>query len=975
MEKLLLRLRFLWLFLLIPAMGISQGVVSGNITDASYGGPLAGVNVVVKGTTVGATSDFDGNYEIEVDFFPATLVFSSLGYATQEIRVGQSMTLNVPMGESATGLDEVVVTGLGTGIKRANLANAVSTVSSDELVGTTAQSTLDGALYGKLTGVNITSSSGAPGGGFALRLRGISSINGNNQPLYIVDGVYVNNAEIPSGLRFASGANRGNEENSSNRIADLDPNDIQNIEVLKGASAAAIYGTRANAGVVIITTKRGRQGKTNISFKQDTGFNTIIKKLGLRPWTAQAVEDAFGAAEVDLYNQAIAGGGLIDYEDEIYGETGFITDTGISARGGGEKTRFFVGASYRDEEGIIANTGFNRFNLRANIDHNISDTFSFSASSNFVRSGSSRSFTGNENEGGLSYGYTLAFTRPWIDLFPDDTGTYPDNPNYTGNPIFVRDQATNEDTNNRFIQGLKFTTNVLNNGTDVVQLIFNGGIDFLANETYVYVPETHQAQRGNQNGFIGVGKNNFTNYNYQGIAVWNTEAMGGDLGLTTQGGISYLEQQTDLVFNQATQLIPDQTNLSQGSAQSITQTTSTVKEFGYFGQIEGNYKDQLIATVGYRFDKSTLNGDPNKYYGFPKASLAVNLHNFDFWQSGTFLDRLKLRAAYGETGSSAAFGSAFTGLNQVSIGGIGGSSINTLKGDPNVEPETSQEFEIGFDAGILQDVSLEFTYYSRDVQDLLLSRALPSSSGFGSETTNLADLQNNGVEVGINIDAFNRENFVWNTNIAFWLNRSEVTRLDVPAFPQPGAGFGLGLGTFYIEEGKPVTQLAGNVDGVPTQIGDVEPDFQMSFLNSFTIAKQFDVNFLLHWKEGGENINLSKLLTDLGGTTPDLDTPEGMERAGLGFVAERFIEPAAYLRLREAAVYYRLKPSAVESIFGDTVEAVKFGISGRNIFTITDYSSYDPETSVNGGAGLSSGIEVTPFPSTKQFYFHLNVNF
>ncbi|MDH3795491.1 MAG: carboxypeptidase-like regulatory domain-containing protein [Flavobacteriaceae bacterium] len=337
MEKLLLRKRFLWLFLLIPVFGFSQGVVSGNITDASDGGPLAGVNVVVKGTSTGTTSDFDGNYEISVDSFPTTLIFSSLGYETKELDVSGAGTLNVSLGESATGLEEVVVTGLGTSIKRSNLANAVSTVSSEELVGTTAQSTLDGALYGKLTGVNITSSSGAPGGGFALRLRGISSINGNNQPLYIVDGVYVNNAEIPSGLRFASGANRGNEENSSNRIADLDPNDIQNIEVLKGASAAAIYGTRANAGVVIITTKRGRAGKTDISFKQDTGFNTIIKKLGLRPWTASAVDAAFGASEVDLYNQAIASGGLIDYEDEIYGETGFITDTGVSVRGGERK--------------------------------------------------------------------------------------------------------------------------------------------------------------------------------------------------------------------------------------------------------------------------------------------------------------------------------------------------------------------------------------------------------------------------------------------------------------------------------------------------------------------------------------------------------------------------------------------------------------------------------------------------------------
>lgn len=972
MKRTLLKVAFVVLFFVLPFIAFAQGTVTGIVTDVGNL-PLPGVTIVEKGTSNGASSDFDGNYSITISSFPTTLQYSYLGYATKEIKVSGSTTLNVSLEESATGLEEVVVTGLGTSIKRSNLANAVATVSSEELVGTTTQATLDGALYGKLTGVNITSSSGAPGGGFALRLRGISSINGNNQPLYIVDGVYINNAEIPSGLRFASGANRGNEENSGNRIADLDPNDIENIEILKGASAAAIYGTRANAGVVIITTKRGRQGKTDIKFSQDTGFNTIIKRLGLRQWTAASVEEAFGAAEVDLFNQAIANGGLFDYEDIIYGETGLITETRLSASGGNEKTKFYVGGSYRNEDGIIKNTGFERFSLRANIDHKISDVFDFSASSNYIRSSSSRSFTGNENEGGLSYGYTLAFTRPWINQFPDSNGTYQDNPNYTGNPIFVRDQAVNEDTNNRFIQGLKLTAKLLNGTKDKVKLIFNGGIDFLANETYVYVPETHQAQRGNQNGFIGVGKNNFTNYNYQGIAVWNRNAMGGDLGLTTQGGISYLEQQTDLVFNQATQLIPNQTNLSQGSAQSIIQNTSTVKEFGFFGQIEGNYRNQLIGTVGYRVDKSTLNGDPNKYYGFPKASLAINLHNYDFWESET-INTLKFRAAYGETGSSGAFGSAFTGLNQVSIGDNGGSSINTLKGDPNIEPETSSEFEVGFDATLFNKVNLEVSYYNRNVNNLLLSRALPASSGFGSETTNLADLENRGLEIGMGIFAFNKEKFSWNTNLSFWFNRSEVTRLDVPAFPQPGAGFGLGLGTFYIEQGKPVTQLAGNVDGIPTQIGDVEPDFQLSFNNTFNIHKNWDVSFLLHWKKGGENINLSKLLTDLGGTTPDLETAVGQERTTLGFVAERFIEPAGYLRLREAAIYYTL-PESARQIFGDTVSNIKLGVSGRNIFTITDYSSYDPETSTNGGAGLSSGIEVTPFPSTKQFYLHLNVNF
>lgn len=547
------------------------------------------------------------------------------------------------------------------------------------------------------------------------------------------------------------------------------------------------------------------------------------------------------------------------------------------------------------------------------------------------------------------------------------------NPNYSGNPIFVRDNARNEDATNRFIQGLKLNVNLLNNDRNRIKLQFNGGLDYLANETYVYVPETHQSQIGNQNGFIAQGKNNFTNFNYTAAAVWNYDAMGGDLGLTTQAGITYLEQDANLVLSQGEQLIPNQTSLSQANVQEITQNMFEIKEFGYFGQIEGNYKDQIIATVGYRFDKSTLNGDPNKFYGFPKASVALNLNNFDFWESES-ISRLKLRAAYGETGSSATFGSIFTSLNSISIGGNGGSTINPAKGDPNVEPETSAEFETGFDITLFDKVNFEATYYNRKVRDLILQRALPTSSGFGSETTNLADLVNQGLELSLNIDAFNAENFKWNFGISFWFNRSKVTRLDVPAFPQPGAGFGLGLGTFYIQEGQPVTQLAGNVNGVPTQIGDVEPDFQMAFNNNITFLKQFDFTFLLHWKQGGENINLSKLLTDLGGTTPDLETPEGQARRQLGFVATRFIEPAGYLRMREIALYYRV-PKEKIGWFNNAIDGIKLGVSARNLFTITDYTSYDPETSVNGGAGLSSGIEVTPFPSSKQFYFHLNVNF
>lgn len=973
MLKFYLRNFFLGMLLVASGEIMAQGfTASGSVKDARTGDAMPGVNVTVKGTTLGTVTDAEGNFSLQVESETATLVFSFIGYRTLETGVSSSNSnVTVNLEEDYTSLEEVVITGLASSIKRSNLANAVSTVSSKELVGTTSQATMDGALYGKLTGVNITASSGAPGGGFAMRLRGVSSINGNNQPLFIVDGVYVNNSEIPSGLRFASGANRGNEENAPNRISDINPADIENIEVLKGASAAAIYGSRANAGVVIITTKRGKSGKTMVNFSQDIGFNSVIKKLGMRNWTAQRVETTFNAAERILYENAIASGEYFDYEDILYGEKGLITESRISATGGNDKTNFYVGGSFRNEDGIVKNTGYNRSSLRTNIDHKISNMFSISTSTNLVLSESQRSFTGNENEGGLSYGYNLAFTRPWVNLFPDAQGNYPDNPNGAGNMIMTRDLAKNDDKVIRLIQGFRVNANLLQTNKNVVKLSYNGGLDYLTNETYVYVPETHQGQRGGDNGFIGVGKNVFRNYNHIISGLWDHYANNG-LTFTTQAGISYLNFERDFTYAQANQLIPNQKTLGQSSAQSINQTWENEEEFGIFLQEEINFQDKIVGTVGYRMDKSSLNGDPNKFYGFPKASLAVNISNFDFFAFDA-MNALKIRAAYGETGSSAQFGSIFTILDNVNLDGQGGSSVNPLRGDPNLKPETSAEFETGVDFSLFNSkIGVEFSYYNREVRDLILTRALPTSSGFTQERTNLADLVNKGIELSIVARPVTTSKVSWTTRVNFWRNRSEITRLEVPAFPQPGAGFGLSLGGFYIEKGQPVTQLKGNVNGVPTTIGDVEPDFQMAFPNEITFFNNFEFSFLLHWKQGGNNLNLTKYLSDLARTTPDLDSPEGQARLALGTTPPRFVEPAGYLRLREIALYYSIPKNITEKL---RLDNVRLGVSGRNLWTKSDYSSYDPETSTNGGAGLSSGIEVTPFPSSKQVYFHLNINF
>lgn len=969
--------------LLGSASLLAQFNVSGTVKD-SDGEPLIGVSILVANTTTGTVTDFDGQFTVSVPDNRRQLVLSYTGFATQTVDVSPTANeVNIVMEEDIANLSEVVVTGLASTVKRSNLANAVATVSGDELAGATSQQTVDGALYGKLTGVNITQTSGAPGGGYAIRLRGVSSLSGNNQPLIIVDGVYLSNVEIPSGSRNASGANSGSEEGASNRLADINPDDIESMEVLKGASAAAIYGTRANAGVIIITTKQGK-GRTDVSFNQDIGFNTIIRKVGRRSFTAQQVQDEFtprfgnvdnppgpaeiavGVREREAFERAVANGTLRDYEDIIYGEQGLISDSRLRISGGNDKTSFFVSGSYRDEEGIIKGTGYERFTTRLNLTHKISNKLKIQSNTNYINSSASRGFSGNENEGGLSYGYTLAFTRDWVDLFPNEDGVYPDNPNFSGNPIQTRDQTRNTEDIDRVLQGVNLTYNAFQTNNQSLRFVLNGGLDFLFSETEVYVPETFQSQRGRQNGFLGIGRNTVFNYNYSAIGVHDYYTDSG-INFTTQAGVTYLNFDNNFVYNQTTQLIPLQQNLTQGGAQSIDQNLSNVEEFGLVAQEEINFNDRIVATVGIRLDKSSLNGDPNKYFAFPRASLALNLTEFDFWNDD-FFTQLKPRIAYGQTGNSASFGRLFTSLSPVNVGGQSGFSVAGLQGNSDLEPETSTELEFGVDVGMAQNkVNITASYYIRDVDNLLYDRSLPTSSGFVNEIRNDLDLRNQGLEIQLGLNPVRTENVDYRTTLNFWYNRSEITRLgvedgtndaeDIPSFVPPGVAFGLGLGSFYINEGSPITGLWNNVDGVPTQTGDTEPDFQFGWGNNLTVGN-FSASALFHWRQGSDILNLTRLLTDIGNTTPRADDS-----------IDGFIEDGSYFRLREASLYYDIP------LQSDFVQGLRIGVSGRNIFTLTDYSSYDPEVSTKGGSGLSTNIEVTPFPSSKQFYFHLGVNF
>jgi len=963
----------------------AQFTVNGTVKDGA-GTPLIGVSVLVQGTSAGTVTDVDGTFSLRIAGGNAVLQFSYTGFRSETVDVSAgNNTVALVMSEDISNLEEVVVTGLATTVKRSNLANSVARIDAKDLTGIASQTTVDAALYGKFTGAEIRANSGAPGGGISFKLRGTTSINGSSQPLIILDGVYIDNSSIPAGLNVvsaaASGGSTSNQDNPSNRLADIDPNDIESIEILKGASAAAIYGSRASGGVVIITTKRGGAGKTSINLSQSIGQTTILNPLGVRQWTEDRVLGSNFAGDIDAFKAAQANGTLHDYEDLLYGEKGMLYNTRLSMSGGTDKTKFYVGGTYKNEEGIVKNTGYDKAAARINVDHQLSKNFDVALSSNYIWSSADRGFFNNDNSG-TTMGIALTSTPSWAQLLPNAAGVYPSNPYAPSNFLETAALVTNNETINRFIGGGTFTAKILTQENSSLKFIFRGGIDFYNLNTTAIFPNSLQFQRDGA-GLNGVSVQGFTknfNTNYDAFLV-HSFITGSGINFRTSLGYTQQDFDQNTILGQASNMIGLQTNLDQSGSRNVTQTRLIQQDKGFFGQEEFNYNDQIIATVGVRADKSSNNGDVNKLYYYPKANIAINLSNFDFWNSEGALSLLKLRAAYGESGNFATFGAKSTIMNSAIVNGVAGVQVPDLLGNKEVGPERQKEFEVGFDAEVSNAVALDFSYYIKTVDDLLLNADVPTSSGFSSRVTNAASLENKGYEAGLSLNIFKTSDFQWGARFGFWKNTAEVTKLLVPSYTT--GGFADFLGNFRVKEGHSPTEIIGvgpnpDADGLVVY-GDAEPDFQLSWTNSIS-WKNFDFTMLWHWKQGGENINLSALLFDLNETTYDFDnfgldptgtSPNGPYRLSqLGVNTAPYIEDAGYIRLREVGLYYTLPNDLVPGL-----ESIRIGFSGNNLINIFDYSSYDPEVSNFGANGLSTGVEVTPFPSAKRFDFHVNVTF
>ena len=976
-QKLLILSAWLCMMLIPMLLSAQSKTIAAQVTETN-GSPIPGATISTKSNGQTIAADAQGKFTLQVSP-DAVITISATGFKTKTVKA-DDISATIVLEEDVARLDEVVVTGLATTVKRRNLANAVATISSKQLTGTAPAQTLDAALNGKIPGAYINANSGAPGGGISVKLRGVTSVYGNTQPLYVVDNVYVDNTSTSAGLNAVTAAQSGGapsslQDNPSSRIADINPADIEDIEILKGASAAAIYGSRAAGGVIIITTKRGKAGKTSINVSQDLGLITARKLLGVRAFTADRAaslsrDSATSAALSQQFTVAQSAGKIYDYEDEIYGNIGFARNTLLSISGGTDNTTVYFSAAQKDEDGIVKRTGYRNTSLRLNIDHRITNNIKLGISTNYINSSADRGLFGNDNLG-VTTGIALSSTPSFAELHADANGNFPNNAFAASNPLQTIALMKNNEAVNRFITGINFDATLQKSSASTTRFIARGGFDFYNLQTTALFPGTLQWQAVNKGTSIqGFTKNLSTNYI---LSLVNTYTPSSKLSLTTSAGLTQETGDYNNLLNIATQVIAGQSNVDQAGALNATQLRTKYLNSGIFVQEEATIIDAVTLTGGVRFDRSSNNGDAAKFYTYPKAGVSWNLTHSGIVKEG-FFDNIKLRAAYGQANNVPAYGSKFTGMAISNIAGNPGVIVSTQEGQSDIKPEKQTEFETGLDFSVLKSrLGFELTYYNKTINDFLMLQSLPSSSGFSSKWVNAGNLRNRGIELGMNARPVQTKTITWNSTINFWLNRSKVTKLLIPSVPQ--GSFGYVLGSFQIQQDKSATQILGlDGDNGVAVLGDAEPKFQMNTYNEITFFNHLSLRFLIHWKQGGDNVNLTSLENDFGGTSKDYDNvtnklgvPDAVYRImQIGTTARLFVQDASYLRLREAGLYYTFTKTPVSFVKG-----MRIGVSLNNFVTITHYKSYDPEVS-NFGTGFSTGVDVDPYPASKRAEFHLS---
>lgn len=976
--------------------------VSGTVTDGQSGETLPGVNVIVKGTTIGTSTNSEGAFKLTVESLQDTLVVSYVGYQTREVPINGRTEIDISLVAQAVAGEELVVIGYGE-VEKRDLTGSVSSVSEEDF-NTGAQANVDQLIQGRIPGVQMTQTSGEPGARASIRIRGTNSITAGNEPLYVIDG-------MPGAPLNA-----------------LNPGDVESIEVLKDASATAIYGSRGANGVILITTKQGETGDISVSYNGSVGSQEVANKLDLMNGGEymtfingiredQGQPPPFSQQEID----AIGGG--TDWQDAIF-RNALVQDHQISFSGGsGEGTRYYISANYYGQEGIIVSSNMKRYGARMNISHS-TDKFDFGVNLNttVVQNDYVPLGTGI-NIGAGVMGSTLQMD-PVLPVRNED-GEYAESPTQDlNNPLALAQTTYHDLETNRTFGNAYVEYSILDNLSARVN--FGSNRSIRRDDDY----NTKVTKVGQlDNGLAHIGENESSDYlaeftlNYD-ATIDESHDINAVAGYTYQ---VFINRGFDATSRDFPTDAFRTNNLSAGNTELYTQGSGKTKNqlLSWLGRVNYTYQDRYLATVSFRIDGSSRFGTDNQYGYFPSMALGWRISDEPFFPETDLFSDLKLRASYGVTGNQeignynslvllGTVGDAiFNGGRQVSIAPF-------QLANPNLKWETTEQFNIGLDFGLWEDrITGTLDYFVNNTYDLLLNLPIPRTSGFDTSLQNVGDTENSGFE--LMLDSRNLSgDFAWSTTFNFATVENKVTNLgELPFILQGGLAFQSDF--TILREGDPINAYWGyQVDGIfqsqqeidgsaqpgaepgdlrfrdisgdgaitsddRTILGDPFPDVTLGLNNNFGY-KGFTLDVFLESRLGYEMLNFSRLESEtpiqslrnrqayvLDRWTledPSTEHPSFVNYDRSFAVNSRVVEDASFLRLKNVRLSYTF-PSSV-NLGG--VSSLSVYASAQNLVTITDYSGYDPDVSSFGDGYSNIRLDYNTYPLARIYTLGINLN-
>ncbi|MFT6882676.1 MAG: TonB-linked SusC/RagA family outer membrane protein [Marinoscillum sp.] len=993
--------------------------VSGIVKDLQE--PLIGAMVIVDGTSNGVVTDINGKFSLQVEM-SATILVSFIGYQSKEFKITSSQNLNIILESAYDELEEVVVIGYGS-VKKSDLTGSVSSIKAEDLV-RTAVSSIDQGIQGKAAGVVVSMGSGQPGARSSTRIRGSTSILGSNEPLYVIDGVIIATGNSISAVTGPS----------INPLESINPADVESIEVLKDASATAIYGARGANGVILVTTKRGKSGKAEVNIGYSQSWQELRREIPLLNAGELAIlgneaADNAGVPRRLIYASPTNLGVGINWQDEIF-DIAPMTNLQVSTRGGKEGSTFSISGGFLDQQGILLNSSYSRGNVRINLDRQIYSKLSVGTSTNLTRSKLSGTVT--DSEGAIPSSVTswaLSFNPglPLVNANGDPTFENNTAQPSVGNPVQDALKTQQATISTRLLGNIFLKWDIY----DWMSLKTSVGTEVAFIDSKSFIP--NDIFRGQaSNGQAALGESQSINQLWETTLSLNKtfgiHALSGFLGYTMQ------KLENEFIFLATSDF--DDNRLGYNAVQAgklktlVVNGSSAEQLQSFLGRINYNLKEKYIMTASARVDGSSKFGAGNKYGFFPSVAMAWRVKEEAFLKNVEFVSDLKVRAGFGAVGNQGHSPYSSLGLLETTEAYFGENIIAKGSGQSNRENtalrwETTNQYDVGVDVGFFENrILLTADIYYKKTTNLLINAPLPYTSGFKEGTFNVGTMKNQGFELAINTFNLTRK-LDWKTTVTMGWNRNEVLNInrDEGIFAESLLGIS---GWTSVEEGKPLNSFYGyktagivqssedpttiphfasgnlrhgdrkyvdqNEDGLINAddivlLGNAHPDFSFGVNNTLNY-KSFSLSVFVQGVMGNQIVNFNRFgLESFNGTqnnsrealkrwtpeNPSNTFPRATLEARPNILSDHQVEDGSYLRVKDITLSFDFRRLLASKNL--KVGMFQLFVSGKNLITVTNYSGYDPEINRFISDALRFGADFGSYPSAKIYTTGLNITF